>query len=339
MNKKEKIFIAATGHSLARAEKVDGQWVVTHGQEGIKINCLVKDPNNRQIIFLGTQHNGILVSKNSGKNWTSLGLKGIPVKAIAVDPNNSQTIYAGCKPVSLFVSHDGGASWQELENMRKTKKFWWFSPADPPGMAPYVSSLTISPEDSNVILAGIEVGAVMRSADGGKTWSKHLRGSDRDCHSLKFHSKSGEWAYQGGGGGVSFSKTGGKKWRKPKAGLAPKYGWMVAADPEHPEIWYLSASDRPNILKGQTHPLAHIDGQAQGHIYRKKGDEPWEQLSGGLPEPLDYFAFDLAIDPDQTGHLYAGLADGDVWFSEDYGDQWEKMPFNLGGIHHEMLVL
>lgn len=339
MNKKQKTFIAATGNTLARAEKVNGKWEVSHSLGGVKINCLVTDPQNTKTIYMGTQNKGILASKDAGKTWETIGLENIPVKSLAVDPSDSRTIYAGCKPVSLYVSRDGGETWHEMEGIRHTPKFWWFSPADPPGMAPYVNSLAVSPKDSNVLIAGIEVGAVMRSDDGGQTWSKHLRGSDRDCHSLKFHSTNGDWVYQGGGGGVAYSQDGGFTWRKPKDGLDPKYGWMVAADPGRPEIWYLTASDRPNLLKGQTHPLAHIDGQAQGHIYRKMGDEPWEQLAGGLPDPLDYMAYDLAIDPDQPGHLHAGLADGNVWFSQDYGDHWEQLPFNLGGIHHSIIVV
>jgi hypothetical protein len=339
MKKNEKIFVAATGFSLARAEKVNQEWVVSHTLENTKINCIVKDPKNPQNIFLGTQNKGVFVSRNAGKSWDPTGLADYPVKSLAIDPSDSETIYAGCKPVSLFVSRDGGKTWEELPAMRETPRFWWFSPADPPGMAPYVKSLAVSPTNSNVILAGIEAGAVLRSDDGGLTWSKHLRGSDRDCHSLKFHLSDGNWVYQGGGGGVSFSRDGGKNWRKPKTGLGPKYGWMIESDPERPEIWYLTASDRPNLLKGQFHPLAHIDGQAQAHIYRKIGDDPWVQLSGGLPEPLDYMAFDLAIDPDLPGYLFAGLANGQVWFSEDYGDQWEKLPFNLGGIHDSLVVV
>ncbi|MDF1520743.1 MAG: hypothetical protein RQ728_08350 [Brevefilum sp.] len=202
-----------------------------------------------------------------------------------------------------------------------------------------MNSLAVSPTNPEVLLAGIEVGAVMRSDDRGKTWSKHRRGSDRDCHSLKFHNEDGNWAYQGGGGGVSYSTDGGRSWKKPKAGLGLKYGWMVSADPERPDIWYLTASERPNLLKGQFHPLAHIDGQAQGHIYRKIGGGPWQQLSGGLPEPLDYMAFDLAVVPGKTGQLYAGLANGQIWQTDDYGENWDHLPIDFGGIHHSMIVM
>lgn len=64
------------------------------------------------------------------------------------------------------------------------------------------------------------------------------------------------------------------------------------------------------------------------------GSSSWEQLSGGLPEPLDYMAYDLAVISAQPGYLYAGLANGQIWYTEDYGDHWERLPFNLGSVKH-----
>lgn len=333
------IFLASTGSSLARAEQVGEQWVVSHYLEGFRINSLVSDPTNSQIVYLATQNNGVYRSIDAGKSWQPIGLSVVPVKSLAVDPSDPQTIYAGCKPVSLYTSHDGGATWQENEAMRATRKFWWFSPADPPGMTPYVNGLSVSPDDPAILLAGIEVGATMVSLDSGLTWSKHLPGSQRDCHSLKFHPQHGDWAYEGGGNGVSFSQDGGRTWKKSTIGLGSKYGWMVAADPERPDIWYLSASESPNLLRGEFDPPAHHDGNARAHIFRKVADEPWEQLSGGLPEPLDYMAYDLAVIPEQPGHVYAGLANGQVWHSNDYGDHWQQMPFNLRRISNGLIVL
>ena len=199
--------------------------------------------------------------------------------------------------------------------------------------------MTISPTDPDVIMAGIELGGVLRSEDGGRTWSKHRRGAERDCHSLRFHSSNGSWIYQGGGGGPAFSQDGGLTWRKPKDGIGTKYGWMVAADPQRPEVWYFSASNLPKLWRGEFEPPAHKDGQANAHIYRSVGGAPWEQLSGGLPEPLDYMAYALVTDQNAPGHLYTGLANGDVWFTENYGDTWKQLPFNLGGIHHTMIMI
>jgi photosystem II stability/assembly factor-like uncharacterized protein len=334
-----RIFVAATGKRLARAEIIEDSWQVHESLEGMQINCLVSDPLQPQRMYAGTQRDGILVSDDSGKTWEGLGMEGIPVKSLAVDPHHPGRIFAGCKPVSLYVSQNGGETWEECEELRRARRWWWFSPAEPPDWSPYVMALTISPTSPDVILAGIELGGVLRSEDGGQTWSKHRRGAERDCHSLRFHPNNGNWIYQGGGGGPAFSQDGGLTWRKTKDGIGTKYGWMVAADPQRPEVWYFSASNLPKLWRGEFEPPAHKDGQANAHIYRSVGGAPWEQLSGGLPEPLDYMAYALITDPHVSGHLYAGLANGDVWHTENYGDSWEQLPFNLGGIHHTMIMI
>ncbi len=131
----------------------------------------------------------------------------------------------------------------------------------------------------------------------------------------------------------------GKSWHKPKHGLGSKYGWAVAADPVRPEIWYLSASVMPRLWRGEFEPLAHQDGQAHAHIYRKVGDDSWEQLTGGLPDPLDYLPYDLVTVHGCPGNVFAGMANGDVWHSGDYGDTWVRLPFNLGGVHGSMVII
>lgn len=248
---REKTILAATGRSLARAEKVNDRWEVSVSLHHVKVNSIIKDPQHPQTVYIGTQDSGVLVSKDLGENWENIGLAGIPVKVLAIDPQHPQRLYAGCKPVSLFVTENAGQSWSELAALRKTRRWWWFSPADPPGMTPYVNGLAVSPTDPDIILVGIELGAVMISKDRGVTWSKHLPGCDRDCHSLKFHSTNGEWAYEGGGiRGPVLSVDGGRTWQKQNEGIGTKYGWRVAADPNKPEIWYLSASEQANLLKG-----------------------------------------------------------------------------------------
>lgn len=334
----EKIFLSTNHNGLSRAECLNGEWEITRPLEGLQLNCLITSPLG---IYAGTQAGEVLISRDRGINWARVQPVGVPVKSLAVHSQLPDTLFAGCKLASLYVSHDAGGSWEELPGLRARKQWWWFSPAEPPDWRPYVQALTISPDDPNVMLAGIELGGVLRSEDGGKTWSKHRRGAVLDCHSLMFHPVKGEWVYEGGGSGVgtAFSRDGGKTWKQPGTGLGKKYGWMVAADPARPEVWYLSASEMPSMLKGEFVPPAHVDGNARAHIYRSVGGAAWEQLSGGLPDPLAFMAYALVSDPAVSGHLYAGLANGDVWHTADYGDHWMQLPFNLGGIHRTMIMV
>jgi photosystem II stability/assembly factor-like uncharacterized protein len=179
-----KTFIATTGRGLARAErKTDGEWTVEFLLKEQDVRCLACDPLNPDAIYAGTQGAGVLRSDDRGKTWQPVGLAGQTVKALAASPHQWGTVYAGTKPPYLFVSRDGGENCVELEGFRRIPgRWWWFSPAEKPGTA-YVQAIALSPTNPNVILAGIELGAVVRSSDGGRTWSRHRRGAVRDCQS------------------------------------------------------------------------------------------------------------------------------------------------------------
>jgi hypothetical protein len=84
---------------------------------------------------------------------------------------------------------------------------------------------------------------------------------------------------------------------------------------------------------------AHSADNAQAHIFRSMGGGAWEKLSGGLPQSLNYMPYTLLTDPDAPGHLYAGLSNGDVWHTANYGDHWQQLPFNLGAIRTAMIML
>ncbi len=345
-------FIATTGNGIVRASRApDGGWSVEFLLADQNVRCLAVDPLNPNVVYAGTQGNGILRSKDGGQAWTPSGLAGRVIKSLAVSKVEPGVVYAGVKSPGLFVSRDGGTTWTELESFRRLPwRWWWFSPAES-DLKAYVQGIALSPTNPHVIVVGIEAGAVVRSTDGGKTWEGHRPGAVRDCHSITFHATNGDWAYEGGGtgAGAAFSRDGGKTWRQPRAGLDRHYGWAVAADPAHPEVWYVSASAM--FARSQFFvPAAHVDGEANAYIFRSAGGAVWQKLAlgnperqpkghGGLPQPLDHMAYALLTDSAAPGHLYAGLSNGDVWHSTDHGDTWGQLPFNLRGIHRTLILL
>jgi photosystem II stability/assembly factor-like uncharacterized protein len=193
------ILLATTGHGIARAatQRVEGAWSVELTLADQDVRCLAVDPRHPQTVYAGTQGAGVLRSDDGGQTWRSSGLAGHVVKSLAVSRVAPDTVYAGTKPALVYVSHDGGTTWRELAGFRRIRsRRLWFSPAEPPFTA-YVQALALSPSDPGVIIAGIEFGAVVRSTDGGKTWSGHRRGALRDCHSLTAHLTHHGWVYEG----------------------------------------------------------------------------------------------------------------------------------------------
>ncbi len=198
-----RIFLATTGQGLARATyNATGEWSVESLLSDQDIRCLTSAPHNPNVVYAGTQGNGVLSSRDGGKTWQPSGLAGQIVKALAISRIAPGTVYAGLKPPALFVSRNGGETWTELEAFRHIPWHgWWFSPAES-DLRAYVQGIALSPTDPKVIVAGIEAGAVVRTEDGGQTWEGHRPGALRDCHSLIAHAANGDWMYEAGGTGV-----------------------------------------------------------------------------------------------------------------------------------------
>ena len=328
-----RIFLSTNGERLARAEcGSDGRWSVAFLLDGTRVNCLAADPLNRDVVYAGTQGQGVLRSDDRGSTWKPSGMHGQVVKAIAVSPAKPGLLVAGTRPPGVFVSRDGGLNWSEQLSFRKKRRWWWFSPAERP-FTPYIQGIALSPTDPNVMIVGVELGGVLRSTDGGNTWQNHRKGAVLDCHSLRFHATNGDWVYEGGGSGAgaAFSRDAGNTWTQSRQGLDRHYGWAAAADPARPEVMYASVS--PGPMK------AHSSDNAQAYIFRSIGGSAWEKLSGGLPHPLNHMPYALLTDRDAPGHLYAGLSNGDVWHTKDYGDHWQQLALNMGNIWNSMVML
>jgi photosystem II stability/assembly factor-like uncharacterized protein len=168
-----------------------------------------------------------------------------------------------------------------------------------------------SPHDPKLLLVGIELGGLMRSTDGGETWQDHRPGAQPDVHSLAWHPSAEGRAYEAGGGGAAYSTDAGETWRAADDGRDRHYTWSVAVDGEDPDLWYVSASTGPYA--------AHGGKDAEARLFRRRGDEPWEPLGGGLPEALTAMPYALVV---ADGRVLAGLGDGRLWESADRGASW-----------------
>ena len=156
---------------MTRATRSNGgSWLVETLLPGIQINCFATDAHNPNVAYAGTKGSGVLRSKDWGKTWHSVGMEGQVVKSLVVSSLEPGVLYAGTKPPAVFVSRDAGQKWTELESFRQMRQPSWYTPAEPGD--PYVLGLAVSPVDPNIILAGVEYGAVLRSAVGGQTWQK-----------------------------------------------------------------------------------------------------------------------------------------------------------------------
>ena len=274
--------------------------------------CLAVDPKDPDKVYAGTSDEGLFRSSDGGRSWERhSGVKHPRVTSVAVSPVDG-ALYAGTEPSSLFVSRDGRGSWQELEGLKNlpSAPTWSFPPRP---WTSHVRSIALSFEDPDLIVAGIELGGVVRSEDGGESWQDQRPGAYADCHTLVTHAGAPNTVYEAAGGGFAESEDFGESWAAADTGLEHRYVWGLTADRDDPALIYVSAAAGPG--------RAHGSGFSDAAIYRRTGAGRWEAIADGLAE----FPYALVADPETRGALYAGFGDGRILHSTDAGTSWDEV--------------
>jgi len=301
---------AATGDAIVRITREGDRFRAGTLLDEPGLQCLAADPRRPERIVAGSRGRGVWLSEDGGRSWEDARLPQPDVFSVAVSPADG-AVYAGCEPSMLFRVGNGG--WEELSALRElpSAPTWSFPPRP---WTSHVRWIAPSPHEASLLLVGIELGGLMRSEDGGATWEDHRPGAQPDVHSLAWHPHEPGRAYEAGGGGSAWSFDAGRTWKPADEGRDRHYTWAVTPDPDDPDCWYVSASPGPFN--------AHRAGRAEAYVYRWRGEGPWEQLDGGLPQPLDAMPYALVA---AGGELYAGLSDGRIYRSGDGGDSWEQL--------------
>ena len=124
-------YVAVGSGGVWKTENAGTTWTpIFDGQASYSIGCLTLDPNNPDVVWVGTGENvsgrhvgfgdGVYKSLNGGKTWTNMGLaKSEHIARILVDPRNSSTVFAAAEGQlwspggerGLYKSIDGGKTW------------------------------------------------------------------------------------------------------------------------------------------------------------------------------------------------------------------------------------
>lgn len=326
----DRSFLSTTTDGVARLVTGVDSTVDEH-LRGEDVYSLATGPDRSGLVLAGTEGSGVFRSTDRGATWIPSGLDGEHVMALAVAPSDPQRIYAGVRPPAVFRTDDGGSTWMECTSFQDIRgRRIWRSPASPPFTA-YVNGLAISSIDPDLVVAGIEFGAVVQSTDGGETWSNHRRKAIRDCHDLVWHATDEAAVYEGGAGiprrPGARSTDGGETWFKPGGGLDRGYGVAVAADPGDSDVWYVAAS---------TSPFAAESDAPKAAVFRHDGGDAWEKLTAF---PAERMPWALCTDPALADHLWVGRADGSIVHTEDRGEHWSVLESELPEVAYSMVML
>jgi hypothetical protein len=307
----DRLLVADSGAVLSISRNGSG-WVSERAYELEGAECLAVDPRDPRLIFAGSFGEGLHRSVDGGATFERVDFPEPNVMSLAVSAADG-AVYAGTEPTMLFRSRDRGETWVELEALRHlpSSAGWSFPPRP---WTHHLRQVAPDPNDAAVVVAGVELGGVMRTEDDGVTWRDHAPGAIRDCHGLIFHQTAPGRVYEAGGGGSCWSRDGGVTWERVDEGREGHYRHYltgVATDPSDPDVWYVSAS-----------PTPWHGTNANAAIYRKEGDGEWEQCLGDLPPSLDSYPFSL-FHTDEA--VYAGLKDGRIYAGFDHGRNWKLL--------------
>src|SRR5688572_11078295 len=156
--------------------------------------CIVIDPKNSDILWLGTGENksqrsahfgdGLYKSTDAGKTWKRVGLENSEhIGKIQIDPRNSNVVYVSSQgPLwssggerGLYKTTDGGATWTRVLHISDDTGIsdFEFQPGKPDVI--YATAYQRRRAVGQMIGGGPE-GGIHKSTNGGKTWTKLTNG-------------------------------------------------------------------------------------------------------------------------------------------------------------------
>jgi len=252
------------------------------------------------------------------------------VRCLTFDPRDANTLYAGTEPIDVFVSRDGAHSWERLDSVWNIP---WVSTITYPvaTVEPHVRDITIDPNDPRTMYVALQVGYMLKTTDGGKSWELLNKNLDCDVHTIVLHPDDSNKIYIATGGhdcragtapgrALYFSSDGGKNWAPMAAEFKEEYSVPLTIHPKKHNVLYSA------IANGQPGQWRRRDSGAEAYLIQSTdGGKSWKKLDGAVSQANRSFVESFAFDPANPDRMYAAQQNGDLFGSEDSGESWFKL--------------
>jgi photosystem II stability/assembly factor-like uncharacterized protein len=181
-----------------------------------RVNCIAFHPYNSGIFWIGCPAGGLWKTTNNGNTWEALtdGMPIIGISGIAVDYTNPDIIYiltgdgdaADTYSIGVLKTTDGGVTWLS------TALSWEVSN----GYRGY--KLLMHPSDPSILFVVSDF-AILRTANGGATWSGVHNTAGIDYHDIEFKPGNPTIMYASAGSKFYRSTNTGQSWTQITAGI------------------------------------------------------------------------------------------------------------------------
>lgn len=313
----DRWYLASGSGGLFKTDDRGNHWrPIFDRHRGYSLGCVVVDPRDPNVVWLGTGENthnrsasygtGVYRSDDGGETWRCVGLEGTQkVQRILIDPRDSDTVYVAAPgPLwnaggerGLYKTTDGGASWTRCLHISDDTGITEavFRPGDPDVI--YAAAYQRRRHNAMCVAGGPEAG-VLRSTDGGASWQRIQNGLptvDMGRIALAVDPRQPLRVYatvvaRGKAGGTFVSEDGGDSWQKASgyAGGDPQYYGELFVDPHRPDtLWNVDVRVMRSTDKGATwRPLPfamHVDNH-EIVFDPKDPSHLWIGNDGGLYE-------------------------------------------------------
>ena len=290
---------------------VPGMFWTERGPQNVagRSRSVLIHPSQTNKLWVGSVSGGIWSSIDTGATWTRVNdwMGSLAIGCMAIDPANPSIMYAGTGEgqfnidaiggAGILKSTDGGATWAILSSTSA-----WTD---------CVCSISVSPTDHNVLLAGLRYGGIYRSSDGGATWTNPQWTQGSFC--VAFHPTDGtkavasvidyDWGANDWFHRAYYTTDAGLTWTGA-AGLDQIWGFdsriTLAYAPSSPTTVYASCAANGGVIWRSTN-----------------GGQSYTKVTTSGTSGANWYANPLWVDPTNVNHLLTGGVD--IYRSTDGG--------------------